>query len=202
MDIAHEEPRNGADSPRRDTSGEAREQLCGEVQVHVSAGGERSSPDYMDIRDGDRRHSGSSHSSSDNDEAEAEEAEKKASATAMEPEPVAGAKVEQVNGEAHDGSRRSSASSASSASPGDPCDDPPLRPRTPDEDNAEDGLMMAYAHPNTDTKPEECVDYSLKTLESVTLDERSAAPADPSLPDVSLFVRVRDRRGSAEGRIA
>lgn len=184
----HEERRDGADSPDREPkcerSGEAREQLYSEVQVHASAEEGRSSPEYMEIRDGDR-HSCSSSSSSDDDEEVKGEEEK----VTVEPEPV-----EQVNGEAHDGSsRRSSASSASSASPGDPCDDPPIQPRTQEEDNAEDGMLMAYTHPNTDAKPEESVDYSLKTLENVTLDESSAAPADPSKPDISLFVKVRNR---------
>ncbi|XP_034435463.1 chloride intracellular channel protein 5b isoform X1 [Hippoglossus hippoglossus] len=110
---------------------------------------------------------------------------------AVEPE-VAVTVVEQVNGEAHDASRRSSASSsassASSASPGDPCEDPPIQPKTEEKDTAEDGMLMAYTHP--DTKPEESVDYSLKTLESVSLDESSAAPADPGQPDIALFVRA------------
>nr|XP_033503946.1 chloride intracellular channel protein 5b isoform X1 [Epinephelus lanceolatus] len=183
----HEERRDGADSPdrepRSENPGEAQEQLYSEVQVHVSAKGERSSPDYMDTRDKERS---SSSSSSDDEEVKAEEK------VEVHVEPVVEeVKVEEVNGEAHGGSRRSSsASSASSASPGDPCDDPPIQPRVQDEDNAEDGMLMSYTHPNTDSTPEECVDYSLKTLESVTLDESSAAPADPSQPDISLFVKA------------
>ncbi|XP_071334842.1 chloride intracellular channel protein 5b isoform X1 [Trachinotus anak] len=183
----HEERRDGADSPDREPTyespEEARGQLYSEVQVHASAEGRRDSPEYMEIREG--RHSCSSPSSSDDDdEVKAEEVEEQK--VAVMPE----AKVEQVNGEAHDGSRRSSASSASSASPGDPCDDPPIQPRTLEEDNAEDGMLMAYTHPDTDPRPEESVDYSLKTLESVTVDESSAAPADPSQPDISLFVKA------------
>ncbi|XP_044024488.1 chloride intracellular channel protein 5b [Siniperca chuatsi] len=166
-----EERRDGADSPDREpkyeNSGAAREQLYSEVQVHASAEAERSSPDYMDTRDGDKDSSSSS-SSSDDEEVKAQ-------------------KAAEVNGEAHDGSRRSS---ASSASPGDPCDDPPIQPRIQEEDNAEDGMLMAYTYNNSDTKPEESVDYSLKTLENVTLDESSAAPADPSQPDISLFVKA------------
>ena len=119
----------------------------------------------------------------------------------MEPE-VAVTVVEQVNGEAHDSSRRSSASSsassASSASPGDPCEDPPIQPKTEEKDTAEDGMLMAHTHPDTDAKPEESGDYSLKTLESVSLDESSAAPAEPDQPDIALFVKVRTRHGSAE----
>ncbi|XP_022626206.1 chloride intracellular channel protein 5-like [Seriola dumerili] len=189
----HVERRDGADSPDREprceSSGEAREQLYSEVHVHASAGEERGSPDYMEIRED--RHSCSSPSSSDDDEVKEKEVEHKVAAVVEpEPEPVAELKVEQVNGEAHDGSRRSSASSASSASNGDPCDDPPVQPRFLEEDNAEDGMLMAYTHFNTDPKPEESVDYSLKTLENVTLDESSAAPADPSQPEISLFVKA------------
>ncbi|XP_070705587.1 chloride intracellular channel protein 5b isoform X1 [Pempheris klunzingeri] len=187
----HEERREGADSPDREpkyeNSGEAKEQLDSEVQVHACADGERSSPDYMDTRDGDKHSSSSSSSSSDDEEEKAEEvAERKEEE--VEPEPVVEVTVEEVNGEAHDGSRRSSASSASSASAGDPCDDPPIEPRIQEEDNAEDGMLMAYTHP--DPKPEESVDYTLKTLESVSLDESSAAPADPGHPDISLFVKA------------
>lgn len=185
----HEERSDGADSPDREpkyeNSGEAKEQLYSEVQVHASAEGERSSPDYMDTRDGKERSCSSSSSSSDDEGAKAEEvAERKVE---VEQEPVA-----EVNGDAHDGSRRSSASSASSASPRDPCDDPPIQPRIHDDDNAEDGMLMAYAHPTADIKPEEPVEYGLKTLENVTLDESSAAPADPSQPDISLYVKVRN----------
>ncbi|XP_067428608.1 chloride intracellular channel protein 5b isoform X1 [Thunnus thynnus] len=180
----HEGRRDGAESPDRENSGEAKEQL---VQVHTSAETERSSPDYMDTRDADK-HSSSSSSSSDDEEGKpekmAEEKEEvKAEELKMEPEPVV-IKVEEVNGEVHSGSRRSSASSASSQ---DPCDDPP---RILEEDNVEDGMMMAYTHHSTESSPEESVDYSLKPLENVTLDESSAAPADPSLPDISLFVKA------------
>ncbi|XP_076612462.1 chloride intracellular channel protein 5b isoform X1 [Chaetodon auriga] len=178
----HEERSDGAGSPdpqpKHEDSGEAKQQLLSEVQEE-----ERSSPDYMDTRDGGKQSSSSA--SSDNEEVAEAKAE-------PEPEPEVGemVKVEEVNGEAHSGSRRSSASSASSASPGDPCDDPPIQSRSPDEDNADDGMLMAYSHRDTDTKPEEQVDYSLKTLENVTQDESSAAPADPSLPTISLFVKA------------
>lgn len=182
----HEKRSDGADSPdpepKYENSGGAKEQLYSDVQVHVCAEEERSSPLYMDIRDGDKQSSSSS-SSSDDEEAKAE------GVAEVRVEPVV--QVEEMNGEAHEGSRRSSASSASSASPGDPCDDPPIQPRIQEEENAENGMLMAYTHPNNDSTPEESVDYSLKTLENVTLDESSAAPADPSQPDISLFVKVR-----------
>ena len=213
--VEHEERSDGADSPDREPKGEsageeAKEQLVSEAQVHAPAEGERSSPDYMDTRDGDRHSSSSSSSSSDEEEevkaekeevkveeevkAEKEEVKVEEEVKAeevveekaeVEPEPVV-----EVNGEAHDGSRRSSSSSASSASAGDPGDDPP---RTREEDNAEDGMLMAYTHHDTGTDQEETVDYTLKTLESVTLDESSAAPDDPSQPDVALFVKVRQK---------
>ncbi|XP_034435469.1 chloride intracellular channel protein 5b isoform X6 [Hippoglossus hippoglossus] len=204
----HEERRDGADSPDSETksegSGEAKAQLLSAVQVHAPAEGESCSSDYLEIRDGDRHSSSSSSSSDDEDEGkDMGAAEPKVEevtvepkvepevAVTMEPEPEVTV-VEQVNGEAHDASRRSSASSsassASSASPGDPCEDPPIQPKTEEKDTAEDGMLMAYTHP--DTKPEESVDYSLKTLESVSLDESSAAPADPGQPDIALFVRA------------
>ncbi|XP_038582596.1 chloride intracellular channel protein 5b [Micropterus salmoides] len=178
-----EERRDGADSPDREPnyekSGEAKEQLYSQVQVHASAEAARGLSDYMDTRDGDKQ-SCSSSSSSDEEEV-------KADAVTEEKAEV---KVEEVNGKAHDGSRRSSASSVSSASHGDLCDEPPIQPRTLEEDNAEDGMLMAYTHHNIDNNPGESVDYSLKTLENVTLDESSAAPPDPSQPDISLFVKA------------
>ncbi|XP_051264840.1 chloride intracellular channel protein 5b isoform X1 [Dicentrarchus labrax] len=183
----HEERSDGADSPDREptyeNSGEAKEQLYSEVQVHAPAEVGRSSPDYMEIRDGDK-HSSSSSSSSDDEE---EKAEEEKTDVEPEPEPAVEVKVEEVNGVAHDGSRRSSASSASSASREDPGDDPA---RIQEEDNAVDGMLMAYTHPDTDFKPEESVEYGLKTLENVSLDESSAAPADPSQHDISLFVKA------------
>ncbi|KAK5853222.1 hypothetical protein PBY51_007028 [Eleginops maclovinus] len=101
------------------------------------------------------------------------------------PEPEFTVKVEEVNG----GSRRSSASSASSASPGDPCDDPPIQPRVEEEETAEN--CRSDSPPSRDTTPEQSVDLSVQTLESVTLDDSSAAPEDPSQPEISLFVKVR-----------
>lgn len=193
----HEERSDGADSPDKEPKGEsageeAKEQLVSEAQVHAPAEGERSSPDYMDTRDGDRHSSSSSSSSSDEEEevkAEKEEVKVEEEVKAeVEPEPAV--EEVEVNGEAHGGSRRSSSSSSSSASHGDPGDDPP---RTREEDNAEDGMLMAYTHHDTGTEQEETVDYTLKTLESVTLDESSAAPDDPNEPDVALFVKVRQK---------
>lgn len=188
-----EERRERADSPA-----EAREQLYSEVQVHASAEEERGSPDYMEIKE-DRHSCSSPSSSDDDDEEEVEEVRKVAEhqvevevEVVVEPEPAAEVKVEQVNGEARDGSRRSSASSASSVSHGDPCDDPPIQPKTLEEE--EDGMLMAYNHPDADPKTEESVDYTLATLENLSVDDSSAAPADPDQPEISLFTKVRLRR--------
>lgn len=167
-----EERRERADSPSSESPAEARQQLYSEVQVHAPAEEECDSPDYMEIKEADT-HSCSSSSSSDDDE---EEKVKKVAEQSVEVEVgvlVEPAVVEQVNGEVHDGSRRSSASSASSVSHGDPCDDQPIRPETLQED-----------------KPEE---YSLTTLENLTVDENSEAPADPDQPEISLFTKVRAR---------
>uniref|UniRef100_A0A3B4ZVD1 Chloride intracellular channel protein n=1 Tax=Stegastes partitus TaxID=144197 RepID=A0A3B4ZVD1_9TELE len=186
---AHEERRERADSPDSEPKFEsAGEPLYSQVQVHASAEPERSSPDYMAITNEDK-HSSSSSSSSDDEEAKEEEV--KVEVTVEEPQPaVEEVETLEVSVETHDGSRRSSSSSDSSASPGDPCDDPPIQRSIHEEDNAEDGLLMAYTHTDIDPKPAESVDYSLKTLESVSLDESSAAPADPSQPDVALFVKA------------
>lgn len=163
-----EELRDGAESP-----GEAKARLVGEVQVHAAPDQERASPDYMDTRDGkeDGDHGGSSSSSSsDDEEAKEEEAEVKVVEVKVEEVKVVEVEVK-VEEQAAAGSRRSSASSASSASSslGDPCDDPPVQPRV-------------------DTTPD--TDHILETLEVVTLDETSAAPAEPSQPEISLFVKV------------
>ncbi|KAF0023214.1 hypothetical protein F2P81_023844 [Scophthalmus maximus] len=79
-----EEPRDGADSPdpgpQCEGSGET------EAQVHAPAGGERSSSDYMEIRDRDSPSCSSSSSSSDEeDEVKAEEAAEPKVEAAVEP---------------------------------------------------------------------------------------------------------------------
>lgn len=178
-----EERDQGSDSSHssesdHESSGEAVVQVHSPVQVHASADEERSSPDYMETRDREERSRSSSSSSSDD---EKEKAEEEAEATpAVEP-------LEEVNGEAHDGSRRSSSSSssssASSASPADPCDDPPNPPRV---DDGVDGLLLAF-------KQQESVQHNAVALEKVTLD----APADPSQPLITLFVKVRHVQRSA-----
>ncbi|XP_022070469.1 chloride intracellular channel protein 5b isoform X1 [Acanthochromis polyacanthus] len=196
IENAHEERREAADSPHPEPKYEsAGEPLYSQVQVHVSAEPERSSPDYMAIRDEDKH---SSSSSSDDEEGKDEEV--KAEVTVEEQQTVVEEVTEQevteqeteqeVSVEAHDGSRRSSSSSDSSESPGDPCDDPPIQQSMQEEDNAKDELLMAFTHTEIEPKPVETVDYSLKTLENVTLDDSSAAPADPSQPEVALFVKA------------
>lgn len=186
--LDHEDVPAGRDrvEPKYENSGEAREQLYSEVLVHrPSQEEDRSSLDYMEIREGGK-HSGDSSSSSDDEDAKARKEK-------VEPQPAVEveAQVQEVSGEAHNGSRRSSSSSDSSASPGDPCDDPPFQRKIQEEDNAEDGMMMAYSRPKTDPEPQESVDYTLKTLESVSLDESSSAPADPNQPNIALYIKVR-----------
>lgn len=185
----HDERSDRSDSPQpKDAhSGEARVQLLSEVQVHASAEDERGSPAYMDVRDEEERGCSSSSSSDDEEEKREEREEEKEVEAEAEPEPEAEAEpdpepepekapestAEEVNGETHDGSRRSSASSASSGSHG-PSDDPAIQAGTLEEQ-------------------EEVVEDSLKTLETVTLD---AEPADPDHPEISLFVKVRFMDGS------
>ncbi|XP_047244554.1 chloride intracellular channel protein 5b isoform X1 [Girardinichthys multiradiatus] len=186
--------RGEADSPDQDpryeNTGEGMDHVYSEVQVHTLAGRERGSPDYMEIRDGDKDSSSSSSSSSgDDEEARAgSPTDEQQVAVTMELPP----EVEEVNGGSHNSSRRSSSTSHSSSSSyhGDPCDDPPNQSKVQDEDNAEDGLLMSYTHPNTIPEKNESVDYSLKTLENVTLDDSSRAPADPNETKVILFVKA------------
>lgn len=75
--------------------------------------------------------------------------------------------------ETHDGSRRSSSSSASSASPADPCDDQPDKAGM---DDVVEDLLLAF-----------------KRRESVGLGviNQENAAADPSQPEITLFVKVR-----------
>ncbi|XP_017264753.1 chloride intracellular channel protein 5b isoform X1 [Kryptolebias marmoratus] len=185
----HAERRLGVDSPSRghtyENSDPPGDPLYSEVQVHASAERGRDSPEYMEIREGDKRSSSLSSSSSSSSSSDNEEAREENPVMTLELPPEPQVLDEVVNGEGLGGSRRSSASSSSSSSHGD---DQPIRPNIHDEDNAEDGLLMSYTHPNT--KGEDTVDYSLKTLENVTLDEDSKAPADPSQPTVSLFVKA------------
>lgn len=176
----HDERSDRSDSPQpKDAhSGETRVQLLSEVQVHASAEDERGSPAYMDVRDEEERGCSSSSSSDDEEEKreEREEEKEKEEEVEAEPEKAPESTVEEVNGEAHDSSRRSSSSSASSGSHG-PGDDPAIQARTLEEHG----------------KQEEAVERSLTTLENVTLD---AEPADPSQPEISLFVKVRFVDGS------
>ncbi|CAJ1077465.1 chloride intracellular channel protein 5b [Xyrichtys novacula] len=102
------------------------EPLYSEVDVHVSADAERSSPAYMNVGDEDKH--GSSSSSSEDEEEKAEEAAEVMAELMEEVRAEVEPAVEvEVNGDAHDGSRRSSSSSSSSSSAGDPCEDPPIQ---------------------------------------------------------------------------
>ncbi|XP_008311421.1 chloride intracellular channel protein 5b isoform X1 [Cynoglossus semilaevis] len=153
--------------------------MCGAVQVHAPAQGEH----YLQMKDEDRESSSSSSSSSSSDDEEHAKAVDTGIMTLEEPV----VQVEEVNGDAHDRSRRSSSSSSSSSassdSPGDPCDDPPIQARLEDEDR----MLEAHTEPVTaDILVEEAVDHSVATLELVTLDE----PSRPSLSEVTLFVKA------------
>ncbi|XP_051909424.1 chloride intracellular channel protein 5b isoform X1 [Hippocampus zosterae] len=147
-----------------------------DVMVHVLDKDEHTSPDYMDTRDGDKRSRSSSSSSSSSSHDEEEKAqvkveEKTKEVTEMKTV-VQETKAEMVS----DGSRRSSSSSSS-----------------PEEDNAEDGMMMAYKHHESNSKlatEEQAVDYSIKTLENLTLDQSALAPVEPAHPEISLFVKA------------
>ncbi|XP_062323916.1 chloride intracellular channel protein 5b isoform X2 [Osmerus eperlanus] len=180
-----------------ETPSEVTEAIYSEIVVQEK----RSSPDYIDTREtmGEKEQPSKEHSSSSSSDDEDEKTEdEKVERVETIPE---GAAVEtaavvvdataEVNGEAAAVSsfsrRLSAASSASSESLRDPCDDSPIQL---EDDNAEDGMLMAYSHTELPSEPEEIVDYSLKTLENVTLDENSVAPANPSQPEISLFVKA------------
>ncbi|KAK6297874.1 hypothetical protein J4Q44_G00324570 [Coregonus suidteri] len=155
-----------------------KEALYREVQVHSSPRGEQSSPDYMDTRDAPEQAAekdGSPSSSSSSNEEEKCAVEEMKLAVVVEA-------VLEVNGDGA-GSRRASSSSSSSSS-------------SEHEGNLQGRLVDAYIHSEkslSDKEEEEPVDYSLKTfetLEATTLDENSATPADPTAPDISLFVKA------------
>ncbi|XP_038142016.1 chloride intracellular channel protein 5b isoform X1 [Cyprinodon tularosa] len=174
--------RLGGHSPDREVmyenTGEESEHVYSEVEVHASAGGEQSQNDYTEMRDDENSFSSSSSSSSssesDDEEARAETPTDEQHVENMKFSPEL--EAEEVNGD-HDSSRRSSssshASSSSSSYHGDPCDDPPIESRTQNEDHADNAL-----------------DYSIKTMENVHLNDRSRAPDDPNEPKVSLFVKA------------
>lgn len=162
---------------------EVQVQVLSEVQVHAPAEEQRSSPTYMDVRDGEEGADDSSSSSSDDEEEKEDEKvevvdvrevvevkevkevvevmeEMKVVEVAEVTEQVKVEDEEEVSGDTHSGSRRSSASSASSAS-------------------------------SSDHHEEMQEENTQQTLENVTLDESSAAPSDRSHPEISLFVKVR-----------
>lgn len=99
------------------------------------------------------------------------------------------------SGEVQNRSRHSSVSSHNSSTHGHPCDDPPVQPKTLDE-NPEDGTLMVC---DTDLKPDQPEDCSLKTLENVTLEDQRKASEDPSPPDICLYVKVSRKGLTVEG---
>ncbi|KAG7316591.1 hypothetical protein KOW79_020132 [Hemibagrus wyckioides] len=72
----------------------------------------------------------------------------------------------------------------------EPCDGEQLQ-EDAYEDNAEDGMMMAFSLPKgraAETE-EEVVDYSLKPVQNSSVEDEEK-PVDPSQPDVALFVKA------------
>lgn len=69
---------------------------------------------------------------------------------------------------------------------GEPCDDEHLQ-----EDNAEDGMMMAFSLPKgrSAQQQEEVVEYSLKPVQNNNVEEEEK-PTDPNQPEIALFVKV------------
>lgn len=89
-------------------------------------------------------------------------------------------------------SRRSSASSTERHCE-EPCDGEQLQ-EDAYEDNAEDGMMMAFSLPKgraAETE-EEVVDYSLKPMQNSSVEDEEK-PVDPSQPEIALFVKVGAR---------
>lgn len=85
-------------------------------------------------------------------------------------------------------SRRLSESSAEGSFK-EPCDEEQLQ-ETSDEDNAEDGMIMAFSMPKgRAAETEEVVEYSLKPVQNSTVEDEEK-PVDPSQPDIALFVKV------------
>lgn len=86
-------------------------------------------------------------------------------------------------------SRRSSASSSAERF-GEPCDAEQPE-ETTYEDNAEDGMMMAYSLPKgRSAEPRlETVDYNLKPVQNNNVEEEEK-PVDPTQPEIALFVKV------------
>lgn len=86
-------------------------------------------------------------------------------------------------------SRRSSTSSSAERF-GEPCDAEQPE-ETTYEDNAEDGMMMAYSLPKgrLAEPQEETVDYNLKSVQNNNVEEEEK-PVDPTQPEIALFVKV------------
>lgn len=172
----HKERKRGSDSSDssdsdsdHERSGEAVVQVHSPVQVHALAEDERSSPDYMETRGREER-STSSSSSSDDEQEKAE--------VELDQTPAVKA-LEEANGEAHDGSRRSSSSSASSVSAADGAEKPDVARM----DDVVGDLLLAF-------KQRESVEHSGTNQEK--------APADPSQPEITLFVKVRHVQRSVQ----
>lgn len=90
-------------------------------------------------------------------------------------------------------------STSSSEHDGELCDEEQLHEPTY-EDNAEDGMMMAYSLPKGKDAEmeEEVMDYSLKPVQNNNVEEEEEEDQqeklrDPSQPEISLFVKVGPR---------
>lgn len=139
------------------------------TEIDVQGKAERSlSPDYMNTRE-------------DTEEAEDIPAEAQNGVNLYEVPAGENELEEDVS------SRRSSSSS------GESCNEEQLQ-ETMYEDNAEDGMMMAYSLPKGRAAEanEEVVDYSLKPVQNNN-DEEEEKIVDPTQPDIALFVKVGPR---------
>ncbi|XP_036406114.1 nucleolin 2-like [Megalops cyprinoides] len=214
-DRLYETPYEKSDSPAEakyenqgaiyETPSDVTDAIYTDVEVHAATDdNDRSSPDYMDTReiaqgDASQTSEESKKEDDDSDSAESSQEEKvetaaevqedSSSSSSEDEEEKEAPRVQKVNGDAAalESSSSSSSEQGEPAEPAsaDPCDDTPVHM---DEDNADDGLMMAYSIPPSKVnEPEEIVDYSLKPAENDTVVEDNS---DPTQPEISLFVRL------------
>ncbi|KAM9435971.1 chloride intracellular channel protein 5b [Clarias gariepinus] len=94
------------------------------------------------------------------------------------------------DGEKEEEEEETSRHSSPSERFGDPCDEEQLEEDTY-EDNAEDGMMMAFSLPRgrAAEPAEEMVDYSLKPVQDNSVEEEEK-PVDPNQPEIALFVKA------------
>ncbi|KAK3542501.1 hypothetical protein QTP86_027716 [Hemibagrus guttatus] len=169
---AQKEPKYENQSVFAENSAQATEAIYSEIDVQNKS--ERSlSPEYMNTKEATE------------EVEEAEEIQTEAQNGVGLYEVPAGENEE----EEEVSSRRSSASSTERHFE-EPCDGEQLQEDTY-EDNAEDGMMMAFSLPKgraAETE-EEVVDYSLKPVQNSSAEDEEK-PVDPSQPDIALFVKA------------